>query len=74
MYIYYFGLVYFMFSRSYTISAYLSVDKKVFFYLAIFLVALLFYLINIICLIKNKKMFYDKLFKVKYVSTLNVDL
>lgn len=74
MYIYYFGLVYFMFSRSYTISAYLSIDKKVFFYLGIFLVALLFYLINIICLIKNKKMFYDKLFKVKYVSTLNVDL
>ena len=74
MYIYYFGIVYFIFSRSYTISAYLSVDKKVFFYLAIILVALLFYLINIICLIKNKKMFYDKLFKVKYVSTLNVDL
>lgn len=74
MYIYYFGIVYFIFSRSYTISAYLSIDKKVIFYLGIFLVALLFYLINIICLIKNKKMFYDKLFKVKYVSTLNVDL
>ena len=43
-------------------------------YGAALLIIMLFYLINIVLLLKNRKIFYDKFFGFKYISTINMEL
>ena len=40
-------------------------------YIMVMIGILLFYLINIFALFKDKKLYYDNIFKVKYISTIN---
>ena len=44
--------------------------EEPFFYLLLFLLVLLFYNINLLLVLKNKKMFYDQLLKTSYQSTI----
>jgi len=63
LYFYYYGIIF--------ISIYLmSLNRELNVYILIILFLLLFYIINILKLLKNKSSFYDKLFKVKYISTI----
>lgn len=51
----------------------LEIFETSWFYIMIIVGTLLFYLINFIILIKNRKMLYDNLFKVEYKSTIKKD-
>lgn len=42
-----------------------------FLYLLVLVLIFMFYLINIILLLKNRKLFYDKMFGFHYISTIN---
>lgn len=47
------------------------VNESVIMFLIILLLITLFYVLNAIIILKNKIIFYDKIFKVKYVSLIN---
>lgn len=63
-----FCLVYFVFH--YLIHYPIDLNLKIILLFCIILLICFYYLINIICLIKNKKMFYDKFSHVKFINTL----
>ena len=44
----------------------------IFVYLSVFLFICFFYLINIILILKYRTIFYDKIFKTKYESTISI--
>ena len=48
----------------------LEVNEKIYLCIIVMIIILLFYFINIFILLKNKKIYYDNLFKVEYISTL----
>ena len=68
LFIYYFGIFYFLLILSNILKSNLNLDVIFIyafnFFVIIFIIC--FYIINGICLLKNKKMFYDRLFKVEY--------
>lgn len=56
----------------YLISKYdLNIKLEIILMLVILLVFGLYYLINLVILLKNKRMFYDKISKVEFISTIN---
>ncbi len=75
LFTYYFGSLMIMLFLSAFIAE--TMNLKIFemtwFYMMIIFGALLFYLINLMILIKNKRMFYDNFFKVEYKSTIKRD-
>lgn len=75
LFAYYFGsFIIMLFLVAFTIETMdLEIFETTWFYIMIIAGALLFYLINFIILIKNRKMFYDNLFKTEYKSTINED-
>ncbi len=72
LFTYYFGSLIIMFFLSAFITEIMSLEifEITWFYVMLIISALLFYLINFIFLIKNKKMFYDNIFKVEYKNTI----
>lgn len=72
IYLYYIMLPILLVWLAMFISSFLNLSSylTIFVYLGTFLFICLFYLINVILLLKNKKIFYDKFFKVKYESTI----
>ena len=73
LYLYYFALpVKFMMLISYIRSYYNLQGITFLLYGGGLLVIFLFYLIHFILLLKNKKMYYDKLFGVRFVSTISI--
>lgn len=70
---YYFLTPYVVFKITYLSNRNISIDKSILVYLFVLCGILLFYLINSSFLIKNKHMFYDKFFKVKYISTIDAE-
>ncbi len=75
IYFYYFVLIYLISIGLFTIISYLNLDTFINFilYTLILLGIFTFYLTNIIIILKEKSIFYDKLFKVTYESTILVD-
>lgn len=75
LFAYYFGSAIILFFLSTTIADIINLEvwKKIGLYSLITLGLVSFYLINSIILIKNKKMFYDNIFRVKYQSTIKKD-
>ncbi len=71
LYLYYFGTIIIIFSLTMFISMYLELFLSIILYITITIFSLLFYAFNVIYLIKQKHMFYDKLFDIKYQSTVN---
>ena len=72
IYLYYFCIPYlFMFMIS-NLSNYLKLNdiEAIYLFLISIFIVIVFYLINIIVIWKNRIIYYDKLFKVKYVSTI----
>lgn len=72
IYCYYFFLPYFMFRLSVFLVVYfdLSARLSIEIYFGIFALVGLFYLINFISVLKNKRKFYDKISGVEYESTI----
>ncbi len=75
LFTYYFGsLIIMLFLATFIIDTMnLNFFETTWFYIMILLGVLLFYLINFMVLIKNRKMFYDNIFKVEYKSTIKED-
>ena len=75
IYFYYFVLIYLISIGLFAIISYLNLDTFINFilYTLILLGIFTFYLTNIIIILKEKSIFYDKLFKVTYESTILVD-
>ena len=72
LYLYYFQvpILLFVFAMSIVNHLNLSNYLTIFVYLGVFLFICFFYLINVILILKNRTIFYDKLFKTKYESTI----
>ena len=71
IYLYYVLLPLSLIKGSLFIVSYLNLDYlAIFLYLFVFLFICFFYLINLILILKNKIIFYDKIFKTKYESTI----
>ena len=71
IYLYYVLLPLSLIKGSLFIVSYLNLDYlAIFLYLFVFLFICFFYLINLILILKNKTIFYDKIFKTKYESTI----
>lgn len=72
LFTYYFGSLFILLFIVSFIAEVMSLEifETTWFYIVTILSILLFYLINILILIKNKEMFYDNLFKVKYRNTI----
>ena len=72
IYLYYFQLpiILVVFAMSIVSHFNLSNYFTIFVYLSVFLFICFFYLINIILILKNRTIFYDKIFKTKYESTI----
>lgn len=72
LFVYYFLLPYWLLVGTFLLVNHLGADAKIsiYFYLASFLIILLFYFVNGIILITKKKNFYDKIFKFTYRSTI----
>ena len=49
----------------------LSAVPSIWIYLGCFMIIMIFYLINIFLLFKNGKIYYDKAFKITYLSTID---
>ena len=47
----------------------LSAVSSIWVYFGCFMIIIVFYLINIFLLLKNGKIYYDKVFKITYLST-----
>ena len=73
IYLYYFGIPYLFMFMITNLSNYLKLNgiEEVYLFLISIFIVMLFYLINIIIVWKNRVIYYDKFFKVKYVSTIN---
>lgn len=72
LYLYYFGSIYLVFTIHLGVIRVLNLDKYTMIGLTLILLLFLFlfYLVSSIVLLKNRKIFYDNFFKVKYVSTI----
>ena len=72
LFLYYFGSIFITFTIIFFIANNFNLNATQEFLLLImaFLGILIFYLINIFALFKDKKIYYDNFFKVKYVSTI----
>ena len=72
LYLYYFQAPILLVVFAMSIVSYLNLDNyfTIFIYLSVFLFICFFYLINIILILKNRTIFYDKIFKTKYESTI----
>ena len=72
LFLYYFGSIFITFTLIFFIANNFNLNATQKFLLLImaFLGILIFYLINIFALFKDKKIYYDNFFKVKYVSTI----
>ena len=72
LYVYYIGILYMLMILANFIIKLNNIDgfKVICLYLFILFGMMIFYLINVITLIKNKKIYYDYLFEVEYVSTI----
>ena len=75
IYVYYFILVYFLGIGSIATISYLNLNTFISFilYVLVLLGIFTFYLTNIIIILKEKTIFYDKLFKVTYESTILIE-
>lgn len=75
IYAYYFILVYFLGIGSIVTISYLNLNTFISFilYVLVLLGIFTFYLTNIILILKDKTIFYDKLFKVTYESTILIE-
>ncbi len=73
LFLYYFGSIFVTFTIIFFIANNFNLNGTQEFLLLImtFLGIFIFYLINILALFKDKKIYYDNFFKVKYVSTIN---
>lgn len=73
LYIYYIKLpTTFLFTINNILKTFtLEVGEKLWFYTIIIIMITLFYLINISILMKKKRVYYDNLFKIQYISTIN---
>ena len=49
----------------------LSAVPSIWIYLGCFIIIILFYLVNIFLLLKNGRIYYDKAFKITYLSTID---
>ena len=49
----------------------LSAVSSIWVYLGSFMIIIFFYLINIFLLLKNGRIYYDKIFKITYLSTID---
>lgn len=76
LYIYYFGSIIISLFIMVVVLRYLRADIGVFMgiFILSFTIMFLFYLINGIILLKNKRIFYDSIFKVSYISTIEEEL
>ncbi len=72
LFLYYFGSILLTFTIIFFIvnNFSLNVIEEFLLLIIAFLGILIFYLINIFALLKDKKIYYDNFFKVKYVSTI----
>lgn len=72
LFLYYFGSFFIIFPLAIFIVSQMNLEALTagWFYIMVVLGVLLFYLINLLVLIKNKRLFYDNLFKVEYKSTI----
>ncbi len=72
LFLYYFGSIFITFIIIFFIANNFNLNATQEFLLLIiaFLGILIFYLINVFALFKDKKIYYDNFFKVKYVSTI----
>lgn len=72
LYVYYFGSLLIIIALSLFITERLNLELLYSSWLCILTMIgmVLFYLINVFGLIKNRKAYYDKIFKIKYISTI----
>ncbi len=72
IYLYYFGMPYLFMFMITKLSNYLKLNdiEEIYLFLISIFIVMLFYLINIIIVWKNRVIYYDNIFKVKYVSTI----
>ncbi len=73
LYIYYFAIPFGLMFVSYIAVQNLNLEAtySIYFYVIIMFIIFMFYMINIFTILIKKKIFYDKLFKVNYKSTIN---
>ena len=72
LYIYYFGLIFGLIYFGTIIKDFLGFNslETIYLYFSILFIIFFFYLINVIILIKNKTIYYDKFFDVLFISTI----
>ena len=72
LFVYYYGVIFILlyFLISITSKLNLTVEKNLLLYSGSMMFLLIFYIINGLILLKKKKHFYDALFKVKYINTI----
>lgn len=73
IHIYYFFLPYGLLSTLTNIKHYLNTSESILIYLISFILIVVFYLANIITIIRKKTIYYDKIFKIEYQSTIRID-
>ena len=70
-YLYYFIIPVFILVLSYIVISYFKfIDSSIMILLLSLIIVLIYYLINIILILKNKRIYYDSIFKTKFVSTI----
>lgn len=72
LYVYYFGILFITIAFALFITEKLNLEflEASWLYILTMISILLFYLTNALALVKNKKIYYDNFFKVKYISTI----
>lgn len=72
LYVYYFGSLFITIAFALFITERLNLEflEASWLYILTMISILLFYLINALALVKDKKIYYDNFFKVKYISTI----
>ncbi len=73
LYFYYFFFNYFILTFGFSLINYFNLEKELYLVLLLIFISMLFYFINIFYLIVKNKLFYDRLFKTKYISTILED-
>lgn len=75
LYAYYFGSLFIIVAGVSFIKTRLNLEfsESFWLYVLTIIIIFMFHLMNIFCLIKNKKIFYDNIFKVKYISTIKME-
>lgn len=73
IYIYYIMIPYFMISlgQMIVVRFHLSANYSILLYLCLILIIIVYYLINLVVLLKNGHIFYDKCLQLTYVSTID---